>query len=276
MHTIDNVTPVPGLGPSITFKNLTAPTKLLGKLLEVMGAIDHVDKLGTNEKQGYKYVRASDLYHAIRKEFIAKKIFMTTSLVNDERWDTKTEKGSYILFRKVIFDFTLYDTESGENLTLRGVGDGVDFGGDKATPKAQTAAMKYLARMLFLLPDDSDPEADEEKPKGKRSRVESGEKISDVAIDTRAEIAGSTPAAPSSIPANSPPSKEEMGKITTRLKKLSAKMNDEEKQKLRAFILRTSKREDTKLLTLNEWEQALFELETHQNVLELISQKEEK
>ena len=56
--------------------------------------------------------------------------------------DVTTAKGSVEHLATVRMDITLIDKESGEVLSIGGIGSGQD-GGDKAVMKAQTAAIKY-------------------------------------------------------------------------------------------------------------------------------------
>ena len=57
-----------------------------------------------------------------------------------------------------------HDLDFNEKLTASGLGDGADSG-DKGIYKAQTGALKNALRNAFLLPDEADPEADEEVDK---------------------------------------------------------------------------------------------------------------
>ena len=56
-------------------------------------------------------------------------------------------------------DILLIDKDSGETVTLTGIGSGQD-GGDKAVMKAQTAAIKYAYMLSLAISTGDDPEAD--------------------------------------------------------------------------------------------------------------------
>lgn len=61
----------------------------------------------------------------------------------------------------------LLDAETGETVTITGLGSGQDSG-DKAVMKAQTAAIKYAYLLSMAISTGDDPEADiktdQEKP----------------------------------------------------------------------------------------------------------------
>lgn len=133
---------------------------LLLKLVEVMGAVDHVEKSGKNVAQGYSYMRATDLMHAVRKELASRKVLMATSVTSQDRWEGTTQKGGVMYYCSLVLEFSFHDAETGETLgPLRAIGWGSDTG-DKAPYKALTGALKYALRAQFLIPDDSDPESD--------------------------------------------------------------------------------------------------------------------
>ena len=65
----------------------TATLSLAKKLSLVMVAIDHVEKRGLNKFQNYKYVRASDVAHAVRSELTRLNVFMSSTVI-DKRYYT--------------------------------------------------------------------------------------------------------------------------------------------------------------------------------------------
>jgi hypothetical protein len=138
-------------------------TKIAAKLVAAMGEIDAVTKEGRNELQKYKYVRAADVANEVRKVLVKHKIAFTYSTGVHERWvvdriDRNT--GSVIgqmNYSNLEVHFTFTDAESGDSITLNGIGCGQDTG-EKAVYKAMTGALKYALRMNFIIPDESDPE----------------------------------------------------------------------------------------------------------------------
>ena len=70
---------------------------------------------------------------------------------------------------------TFIDADSGDRVTVQGIGWGSDTG-DKAPYKALTGAIKYCLRMAFVIPDESDPENDkaEVHAEVERQKAQSG------------------------------------------------------------------------------------------------------
>jgi len=148
-------------------KNMTDTPKLnlRQKLIQIYNELDHVDKAGTNKKQGYKFVRAADVMRPIREMFAKYGIYAETSFEYLGSYDIKTNSGGNMHTAIVKATVVLFDADSDETKTISGLGDGADSG-DKGIFKAQTGALKNALRNGTLLPDEGDPnggdpEADE-------------------------------------------------------------------------------------------------------------------
>ncbi len=143
-------------------------TAIATKLVAAMGEIDAVTKEGRNELQKYKYVRAADVANEVRKVLVKHKIAFTYSTGNHERWTVDRidrQTGNVIgqmNYSNLEVHFTFTDADSGESITLNGIGCGQDTG-EKAVYKAMTGALKYALRMNFIIPDESDPENEKEE-----------------------------------------------------------------------------------------------------------------
>ena len=144
----------------------TKPLTLIQKLVEVYKKVDHIEKRGENKAQNYKYVKASDLAHAIRNALAEVGVYaeINITVVRDyliERGkDDRGNQKSPMQATDVRASITFRDVDSTEIITTSGIGSGTDMG-DKASYKAQTGAIKYALRNAFLVPDDTDPEGDE-------------------------------------------------------------------------------------------------------------------
>ena len=147
-----------------------APKALVCKLAEIVAEVGYVEKRGDNVAQKYKYMKASDLAHAVRKHLSDKKIFLLSDVIHRETTSRPTASGGTWTFDSVEVLYTFLDGESGEKLCFKMPGTGADTG-DKAVYKAITGSLKYALRNAFLVPDDSDPEADEgtDKEAGKQA-----------------------------------------------------------------------------------------------------------
>ena len=133
--------------------------KIAKKFVEVMRECSHVAKNGTNDFHKYKYATASDVLEkvnaALTKHGIASVV--TPSLLSMQ--EITTAKGNTERLATVEVTVTLIDSESGESLTLKGLGSGQDLS-DKSVAKAQTMALKYCYLNSLAIATSDDPEAD--------------------------------------------------------------------------------------------------------------------
>ena len=134
--------------------------KIAKKFVEVMKDCSHVAKNGTNDFHKYKYATATDVLEkvnaALTKHGIASVV--TPSLLSMQ--EITTAKGNTERLATVEVTVTLIDAESGETLTLKGLGSGQDAG-DKAVAKSQTMAIKYAYLNSLAIATSDDPEADQ-------------------------------------------------------------------------------------------------------------------
>jgi len=133
--------------------------KLATKMVAAMKSIDAVAKTGKNTKQGYDYVTAADVADEVRSALVEHGIAFDYSIVDTDRWERPTSSGGSMMCIQITADCRFTDTESGESLTVRGLGWGMDSL-DKAPYKAMTGLLKYVLRMNFIIPDNADPEND--------------------------------------------------------------------------------------------------------------------
>ena len=108
--------------------------KIAKKFVEVMRDCSHVAKNGTNDYHKYKYVTAADVLEKVNasltKHCIASVV--TPNLLSMQQ--VTTAKGNIEQLATVEVTVTLIDSDSGEILTLKGLGSGQDSG-DKSVAK---------------------------------------------------------------------------------------------------------------------------------------------
>lgn len=139
--------------------------KIASKMAAAMKEIDAVTKKGRNENQKYNYVRAADVANEVRSALVKNGIAFTYDVSDCRNWEKASNSGSMLNYCHLKVDCLFIDSESGESVTAGAVGWGMDSG-DKAPYKAMTGALKYIMRMTFLIPDESDSENEkEESPK---------------------------------------------------------------------------------------------------------------
>lgn len=138
---------------------------LVGKLAEVMKAVQRIPKRGKNTQQNYTYATEADIADVVRDELANRGIVM---IPNVEKWEWREIQGKNgpLSIITVAMQFTFTDGDA--SITYRMLGEGMDSG-DKQTYKAQTGAEKYALLKFFLIPTGDDPEKDEPAEKGKKA-----------------------------------------------------------------------------------------------------------
>lgn len=133
--------------------------KIAKKFVEVMRECSHVAKNGTNEFHRYKYATAADVLEKVNASLTKHGLasIVSPNLLNMQQ--VTTAKGNVEQLATVEVVITLIDSESGEILTLKGLGSGQDSS-DKSVAKAQTMAMKYAYLNSLAIATSDDPEAD--------------------------------------------------------------------------------------------------------------------
>jgi hypothetical protein len=132
------------------------------KLAQVMYEADRIPKNGSFKQPGeyghFKFVQAGDAADVIRKALAEVGVSMIpTAIELLSEAEHTTAKGGTMTTMTVRTTWTLTDGDSGETAVIQSMGSGADSG-DKASPKAQTNAMKYALLMGFLLSTGDDPE----------------------------------------------------------------------------------------------------------------------
>ena len=136
------------------------------KLAKVMQECSHISRDAYNPEVGYPYVTAAKLNDVVNRALTANGVVTAarSSLI-----DIRTINDRVLATVEV--EIALYDTESEESLTIRGVGSGIDEG-DKSVAKGQTMAVKYAWKNSLLIADSSDePDAVDGKIVSKVSNV---------------------------------------------------------------------------------------------------------
>ena len=119
----------------------------------------YIAKNGTNSFHGYKYATSADVLEKVNAALTKYGIstVVTPNLLQFQ--DVTTAKGNIEHLAIVEITVDLIDCESGEKLTLKGLGSGQDAG-DKSIMKAQTAALKYCYLLSLAIATGDDPETD--------------------------------------------------------------------------------------------------------------------
>jgi hypothetical protein len=170
------------------------PKTLIVKLAEIVAEIDHVEKSGRNEFQKYNYVKAADVAWLVRKALSARNIYLVADVVEIRNYEIPAREGvMQAVDIKMQFSFFDGDFPDVAPIVLHSYGTGTDKG-DKSVYKAMTGALKYGLRHAFLIPDESDPEADSSTDKAVEAAKAIGEAKVAKLKEKASERATSTPA----------------------------------------------------------------------------------
>lgn len=165
--------------PVVTPPDAGAKRSLVRKLAEVMAEIGWVEKRGKNTFFNYAYATESDILAVLRPSLGKRGIFIQTLIDKEVTTDTgRTEgaKNDKVYQTNIWTRHIFHDGESGETMTINGMGRGEDRA-DKGIYKALTGAMKYAMSKAFLVSSGDDPEkeeADEEQQPGQNSNKPAG------------------------------------------------------------------------------------------------------
>lgn len=134
------------------------------KILEAMKEMGRVDKDGYNDFQKYAYVSEANMIEAIRDKVMAAGLIIVPSQISclSQPVPSSGEKSQKYL-TEVCTEYTIIDTDSGDSLTVKFFGQGMDSG-DKGVYKATTGANKYFLMKTFMIPTGDDPEVSHGNP----------------------------------------------------------------------------------------------------------------
>lgn len=136
--------------------------KIAAKLVKVMQECSCVKKNGINDFHHYNYATSADVLEKINAALTKYGLISVAmpELVNMQ--DIITNKGNTEHLATVRMEIILVDSESGETVTITGIGSGQDPT-DKAVMKAQTAAIKYAYLLSMAISTGDDPEAESQR-----------------------------------------------------------------------------------------------------------------
>lgn len=240
--------------------------ELLQKLASIYGEISHIDKRGKNSFQNYSYVKASDVAHAVRNALAPKNVYVQTNFDITREYTIPAKEGVMQAI-DVRCTLSFYDADSGQSLAVNGYGSGADKG-DKAIFKAQTGSLKSALRYAFLIPDDSDPEADERVDQETEERPTSTLKPKKAETTKKAEVSEAPASKPTRAEVPPAPSEaltgvdEEAHRNKFRLLvadlssaglTASASPRIPVAQKLLAYLFQTTGATSKESITANQW-----------------------
>lgn len=141
---------------------LFAPTQglIYGKIADILKKIEPIAKAQENKNQGYSFRGIDDVYNELNRHLAEARVFFTSQILNTAREDRATAKNTAITSILTI-RWKIFATD-GSFITTETVGEGVDYGGDKASSKAMSAAYKYAFLQLFCIPTQEEKVTNEQ------------------------------------------------------------------------------------------------------------------
>lgn len=146
-------------------RNWGPKPSLKEKLSKVAAHCAYIQKDKVNQHQKYSYVSAAAVLDRVGEALLENRLVSVPSfrITETHRRDKVNSKGEPAVDTQVTMECTLrvHDLDSEAYTESNGFGCGQDHG-DKATMKAQTAALKCSWTTLLNISTGDDPEADEE------------------------------------------------------------------------------------------------------------------
>lgn len=128
---------------------------------DVMGIMskEGIGKGRRNTQQGYQFRGIDDVYNALSSVLAERKLVMLPFVVEMRREERQTAKGGALNYTILTVDFTIVSAMDASQCVVRTIGEAMDSA-DKSSNKAQSAALKYAALQVFMIPTEGDNDAD--------------------------------------------------------------------------------------------------------------------
>lgn len=154
-------------------------------IVAIMREVGAIGKTEENTQQHYFFRGVDTVYNRVHPLFAKHGVYSVSEVLDAKHTTGKNAKGTTVCHAILTMQFTFY-AEDGSHVATQVVGEGIDYGGDKASNKAMSVADKYAILQLLKIPTamvDSDatpPEAPNQsgsaptvEPRGdsKRERV---------------------------------------------------------------------------------------------------------
>lgn len=130
----------------------------ISNVMECMSK-EGIGKDRRNSQQSYNFRGIDDVYNALCGVLAAEKLMMLPFVVEKEREERQTQKGGVLNYTILTVDFKLVCAIDGSSDVVRMIGEAMDSA-DKSSNKAQSAALKYAALQVFMIPTEGDNDAE--------------------------------------------------------------------------------------------------------------------
>lgn len=174
----------------------TKPPMIYAAIVRILRAVEPIAK--DQKAPQYKFRGIDQVYNECHRHFAENGVFSTSEVIDAQH--TTSEVGGKLICRSILKMRFTYFAEDGSSVYTEVVGEGLDYGNDKASNKAMSAADKYALLMLLKIPTaavDSDRtpaarngDAPVSTPRGQRDV--SAEQITEIKDQWKAEHEGAT------------------------------------------------------------------------------------
>lgn len=139
--------------------------EVYGAISDVMAVMakEGISKDRKNQQQGYSFRGIDDVYNALGKVLADNRLVMLPRVIDRQREERKTAKGGILIYTILTVEFDLVSAKDGSMHMVRMEGEAMDSA-DKSSNKAQSAALKYAALQVFMIPTEGDNDADAHTP----------------------------------------------------------------------------------------------------------------
>lgn len=147
---------------------MNAITEITAGVPQVYGAISDVmavmakegiSKDRRNGQQGYNFRGIDDVYNTLCSVMAENRLVILPFVQDSRREERQTKSGGSLTYTILTVDFTFVSAKDGSTCVARTEGEAMDSA-DKSTNKSMSAAMKYAALMVFMIPTEGDNDAD--------------------------------------------------------------------------------------------------------------------
>ena len=155
----------------------------------VAKAIGAVKKAGWNAYDKYKFRSIADVYQALHPALFGSGVWPHVQTPLMEQSEHPTQKGG-TQFKTVVLLRIVFRCADGSFVGHEAYGEGMDRG-DKSLNKAYSSAVKNLAQIAFMIPDEDPVESENDSPEVKaapKQRVTEKQRLQDEARATFANF----------------------------------------------------------------------------------------
>jgi hypothetical protein len=151
------------------------------KIIDIMRDVEVITKDKKNVEQGWNFRGIDDMYNALHPLFKKHGVFITSEVLKELREERLTKNGKTLIWALLDMKFTFYAAD-GSSVSSIMKGEAMDSA-DKASNKAESAALKYALMQMFLIPTENMNDADATTPEPILSIYEQKWNEADIVVD---------------------------------------------------------------------------------------------